>query len=315
MRSFLIKSSVFLFLLLGTITVVFFKADGHTDPFYVRFTAPKQTSLILGTSKAAQGLRPSILNEKLNRNDIFNYAFTLRISPYGPVYLESIKNKLKKNSNGGIFILAVDTWSIFTDTDTPNNPETFKENSRFLPKITIPDANPNINYLLSGYEDMYVKILYNKSFMFLNDNGWLEVYINNYKNKLISTTTHRSFYFDSLRHVKHFEASITRYLNKTKTYKYSQLRLEYLKKTIKFLKTRGEVYLVRLPVHNDMIEIENSIMSDFNSTMTTISNDFSIDYYDLTYLNSSCNFNDANHLNRESTTFVSKELAKKINKE
>ncbi len=316
MRAFLAKSSLFVFLFLGIVLIIFHKADGNFDPFYMRFTTPKQSSLILGTSKAAQGLKPSVLNRELNRNDVYNYSFTLRLSPYGPTYLKSIKRKLKESSNKGIFILTVDPWSIFADSKTPNDLKTFEEKSKFLNFIKSTDKKPNYSYLINGYEDMYIKILYNKSLMFLHSDGWLEVHIDNFKNKKNrKKPNHRSLYFDSLRHKRHIDASINRYLKKKATYNFSEIRIKYLKKTIQELKLKGDVFLVRLPVHEDMIEIENSIMSNFNDEMEKISNEFEIDYFNLTYLNSKCIFNDANHLNRESAAYVSKELAKMINQE
>ncbi|MCY0969567.1 hypothetical protein ACM642_10780 [Chryseobacterium sp. CY353] len=33
-------------------------AGGNTDSFYKRFTSPQQSNLILGNSRAAQGIRP-----------------------------------------------------------------------------------------------------------------------------------------------------------------------------------------------------------------------------------------------------------------
>ena len=91
MKKFIVNICLFLIIVLLTILGVFWQADGKTDPFYLRFTTDKQNSLILGTSRAAQGLLPEVLNSKLNRDDFFNYSFTLGHSPYGPTYLKSIK--------------------------------------------------------------------------------------------------------------------------------------------------------------------------------------------------------------------------------
>lgn len=312
MKKFLIKSSLFLFLSLGTILLVFFQADGFTDPMYVRFTTPKQNSLILGTSKAAQGLRPSILNKALGRNDIYNYAFTLRLSPYGPTYLESIKRKLQENPNDGVFIVAVDPWSIFSDAKQPNNPEYFDEANRYLGIIKNVDDNPNIPYLVHAFEDLNIKILYNNSPLYLHENGWLEVLINIENQKFEEEFPERVIHFDSIEHKKSIKNSLKRYNKKMKTYKFSKTRLEYLLKTIEYLKTKGKVYLVRLPVSKEMQKLDSVLMPDFNMKISKIAAKENVPYIDLMNLNDKCLFNDATHLNREFSDFVSFELANKI---
>lgn len=72
-------------------------ADGYTDPFYMRFTTSKQNSLILGTSRAAQGLQPKFFDSIL-KETILNYSFTVAHSPFGKTYLRSIKKKMDLNS-------------------------------------------------------------------------------------------------------------------------------------------------------------------------------------------------------------------------
>ena len=67
---------------------IFIQVDGNTDPYYKRFTTPTNNSLILGVSKAAQGLQPQVFNNILNRKDLFNYSFTISSSPYGKLYLK-----------------------------------------------------------------------------------------------------------------------------------------------------------------------------------------------------------------------------------
>jgi len=82
MKKFIIKTAIFSFLTLSCFLFVLSRADGNTDPFYIRFTTPKQASLILGTSRAAQGLQPAVINE-IGKTQLFNYAFTLGQSPFG----------------------------------------------------------------------------------------------------------------------------------------------------------------------------------------------------------------------------------------
>ena len=88
---------------------------GGVDAFYGRFASPAAGSLVLGTSRAAQGIRPAVLAARLAgqfEGPLLNYAFTLTHSPYGPAYLASIRRKLRPGVRHGLFIVAVDPWSL-----------------------------------------------------------------------------------------------------------------------------------------------------------------------------------------------------------
>ena len=79
---------VLLHLFLGTY------AGGNTDSFYKRFTSPRQSNLILGNSRSAQGILPHYM-KSFNGEPFYNYSFTIFDSPFGDSYLSSVKNKLK----------------------------------------------------------------------------------------------------------------------------------------------------------------------------------------------------------------------------
>ena len=89
-------------------------ADGTTDDYYLKFSSPKQSSLILGTSRAKQGIIPSVLSSSIENVDyqMFNFSFTLKSSPFGLVYYNAIKQKIDLESKDGCFIVTVDPWSI-----------------------------------------------------------------------------------------------------------------------------------------------------------------------------------------------------------
>lgn len=101
MRQFLIQVLVFCAIAVGLFLAFLSQADGSTDPFYIRFTTPQQESLILGTSRAAQGLQPKVF-DSISSLDIYNYAFTIGHSPYGKTYLNSIKKKIRENTKNGV---------------------------------------------------------------------------------------------------------------------------------------------------------------------------------------------------------------------
>jgi hypothetical protein len=312
MKTFLIKISV---AYIGSIIIIlglFHMADGNTDAFYLRFTTSTQNSLIIGSSRAAQGIVSEVLNSELEKNgyrgNIYNYGFALGYSSYGPAYLESIKKKLDPSSKNGIFILEVNPWTISSRSETPDDSTSFVENT--LPVGVIEDVNksPNFQYLLDFYDQGYLMILVNKvknmnlikpylNTSYLHDDGWFEV------------------------SVKMDEASVKSRYNKTineyvasapKVYNYSSVRYNYLKKTIELLSKHGKVFLVRLPIHEKIFEAENSYMPDFSSKMSSVSEEFGVGYLDLTEYNDDVQYTDANHLWKESGRRMSELIAKNI---
>lgn len=299
MKKFIRQAILFCLISMSVFVLILSLADGYTDPFYVRFTTPKQENLILGTSRAAQGLQPLIFKNR-NHLKIYNYAFTMGHSPFGEVYLNSIKNKLKKSTQDGVFIITVDPWSISSKLENPNDSSQFRELNTCLANTPFVDDNPNFFYLIKNLKGRYYSILTNKlkSPLFLHQNGWLEVSID----------------MNSVKVEKRIEEKIKDYREKElPNYKYSTLRYKYLKKTIEFLNMHGQVYLVRLPVHSKMMEIENELMPDFNNKIKSLT-PLTKGYLDLTNDNDRYTYTDGNHLYKESGKFVSIEIAEWIKK-
>ena len=294
-----------LFALLVAISTlaIFYLADGTTDALYYKFTTPKQTSLIIGTSRAAQGIQPQVLDSVLERDDIFNYAFTIPSSPYGDIYLDSIKRKLDTSSNQGLFILEVNPWT-FSKIEHPiTNEPIISETNNFLDKLTIVNQRPNLQYLIGSYKEKYINILRNKNrkgdyqTFYVENNGWLRVTI---ESDMISTTVRTN--------------------NKLKTYSErienfdgpSTYRLQSLKKTIEFLNRFGLVYIVRVPIIDKMLNIENELYPNFNEDMMKISKDHNIPYLNFTLHNEQYDYTDGNHLDIKSGNMFSLDLANSI---
>ncbi|EPR66228.1 hypothetical protein [Cyclobacterium qasimii] len=293
MKRFILQLSIISIFALVAIMLSLSGANGWTDPFYIRFTTPKQQSLIIGTSRAAQGLQPQIFQQLLNR-DINNFAFTIAHSPFGKVYYESIKRKHNKK-DGGLFIVTVDPWSISSWCESPNDLGQFRENQLCLNKTHVVDSNPNFFYLFDNLPGKYSNIFINiKSNMYLHKDGWLEVY----NIKMDSATVKRRV----SQKVKTYRNG---YLPKTK---FSSVRLEYLKKTITYLKEYGSVYVVRLPIHKNIMEIEKELMPDFDLTISEAI-DLSDGYLDMTPQNDLYNYTDGNHLYSQSGEKVSMIIA------
>lgn len=293
MKKFIFQFTLISIISLSAILIIMMRADGYTDPFYVRFTTPKQQNMILGTSRAAQGLQPEVF-EKILKKEINNFAFTIAHSPFGEVYFESVKRKHNKK-NDGLFIIAVDPWSISSWCSSPNDLSQFRENKLCLNKTRIVDMNPNVFYILDNLSGKYKDILFNKNpYMFLHNDGWLE--ISNIKMDSISVADRVSSKIETYRY---------EHLPKTN---FSSTRLQYLIKTVCYLKEYGDVYLVRLPIHEKMMEIEKELMPDFDSKIKEAI-DLSDGYLDMTPQNSLFNYTDGNHLYKDSGRKVSKIIA------
>ncbi len=293
MKKFILLSIGFVLATLICFLAILSTANGRTDPFYIRFTTPPQENLIIGTSRAAQGVVPSVLKDKLGV-DMFNYSFTILQSPFGPTYLNSIKKKLKENTTNGTFIITVDPWSISSSYKDPNNVAFFKESELCLGNTHYVNMNPNFDYLINNMKGEYLSILTKRNHeALLHEDGWLEV-SPNMDAAVVAQKTNNLI-------AKYQEHGLN-------NNKFSALRFEYLIKTIDFLKAHGQVYLVRLPVHPRMMEIEEQLMPDFNAKLNEIST-LTEGYYDLTYLNDSVLFTDGNHLYKESGKYVSAVLA------
>lgn len=106
MKKFLLKILVWLVPVIALHLFLGSFAGGNTDTFYRRFTSPKQSNLILGNSRAAQGIQPTYL-KSLNGENFYNFSFTIFDSPYGETYLKAVQEKIKPDTKSGNFIITV----------------------------------------------------------------------------------------------------------------------------------------------------------------------------------------------------------------
>tara|TARA_Y100000768_G_C23969769_1_gene679924 strand:- start:564 stop:1451 length:888 start_codon:yes stop_codon:yes gene_type:complete len=289
MKKFLRLSILLCSSIIFVILIIFSLVDGYNDVYYLKIASPKQSSLILGDSRAAQGIVPHIMNDILDRNDIFNFAFSNLQSPYGEIYFESIKNKLDHSSNEGIFIIAVSPMNISSRYEVPRD-----ENS-FLKDVPV-DKSLNLAYLLKYYKKKYYHIFLKDKHLFLQNDGHVNVTIS----------------MDSLIVNKRTENMIKSQSKNMGQWKFSQERLGFLSNTIAHLKNHGEVYLIRMPSNEELFFIENAVVPDFDMKMKKLSTLHNIDY--ISFVNKSKEFiyTDGFHLHKDSAIKFSKILSKKI---
>ena len=278
--------------LLGAVLLLPVVLKGGVDAFYGRFTGPPAGSLILGTSRAAQGIQPAVLAARLGRpfaGPLLNYAFTLTHSPYGPAYLASIRRKLRPTVRNGLFIVAVDPWSL-----SLAGPEgTFPENNSFIGQLHQVSQSPNLPYL-ARYQ---TKPLYRLPLDYataterLHPDGWLEVRIGTDSAQVRARTARKLLDYRRLAASQHV----------------SQGRLQALRHTIGFLKPHGRVVLVRLPVGPSLLALENTYQPGFDRLVRQLAADYGLPYLD--YSTQPYATTDGNHLQRAASQQFSEQLA------
>jgi hypothetical protein len=281
-------------------------ANGRIDNFYLRFTSPRQKSLIIGTSRAAQALQPKFINPILKETSfeypIYNFSFTVGHSPFGPAYLRAIKKKLDPTTKNGVFIIAVDPWAIsIKKTNINDNSLFLNEKDTFLGKMYFFNLPVNYEYLIRNYQGGWGHLVidsFKKKPTILREDGWLEVNV----------------HMDSVSVAKRIKAKLKTYrsrsfyLNRT----YSRKRHQYLCNIIELFEKHGKVFLVRLPVSQPMKELEDNLISDFDSLMVKTSKNYNIPYYNFINDFNKYQTTDGNHLYKTSGARISLEIAKKI---
>ena len=304
MKSIILKVLVYVGFIALIHLLAAYRAGGKFDPFYLRFTNGTHQSMILGTSRAAQGLRPDVLNQKLGDRfaDINNFAFTLLHSPFGEVYLQAIQTKLdtQKPAAPRLFLIAVDPWSVcatFADGE-----ETIADDRSMLATVSSVDhrGRPNFEYLTEAYPDSWGKILFDpldQGKIRLHEDGWLEVTVP----------------MDEASVQKRTAGKLREYRNGTlPKVRFSAERYQYLQQTVDLLKPLGTVVLLRLPVIAELLELEQELMPDFEQKICALSLDCQIPYWSFARQPAAYQYTDGNHLYKASASLLSGEIADRL---
>lgn len=307
MKKFLFDTAVFLSISILILFGIFSFAGGTTDNYYRNFTSSKQNSLALGSSIAQFAIIPKVLNPILfedSENQLFNYSFYLGTTYYGPTYLESVKKKLDPRTQNGVFILTVDPWLLSNSSNKPDAEASFAEKGGLLDKMHFVNLKPNFEYLLFHYSNQYISIIerwLNPTHMYLHVDGWLES---------DPDRGPRSDY--TVEEKKKWQLEL--YQNNTliDDHSVSDLRDEYLEKTIQFFQNHGEVYLVRLPVHSYMDHIEDQYDPNFDERITELAVINEVEYLSFRDFEEEFIYYDINHLMPKSAVRVSNLIGKWI---
>jgi hypothetical protein len=282
-------------------TLVFF--NGYTDDFYLRVSSPRQASLVVGTSRAAQGIVPEELDARALGfgGPLYNFAFTSANSRYGKVYFDVIERKLAPAPGGarGLFLLEVSPLALSIDKGTAGS---LPEEKTFLAKLHLLSTSPNPEYPLyvpeRGYDiiDRSVRRLTGKTRLLLHADGWLEVTPDTDPQRFATQLQHKL-----VDYRKAFAASEP-----------SELRREYLRRTLALFARHGSAVLVRMPIHPELAALEQAYMPGFDAEMASLAREQHARYIDLSDLNASVATTDGNHLRRDSARQVTRELRSRL---
>lgn len=276
-KNLILKFIVFSFLLT---TAYFFAlwqvAQGQVDYFYPKFTHQAH-SLIVGGSRSGDGICPSIIEQNFGENEfdypILNFSFAHEISDYGPVYLNAIQKKLIPETKNGLYIVEVNPASLTIYKSKPDSISTILEDHTILSTINHFNQQPNFEYIRKNYTHSLYKGFQKsrriEKYRYTHADGWQEIM---QKNELYEVTKEEALKWKN----KKLQETILM----KEYYKPSETRMQYLEKTINYLKKFGQVYIVRVPISSEFLEIEKSFWPDFNVQIEEIANRNRVIYFD-----------------------------------
>lgn len=260
------------------------------DKYVKKIFSPTHQSMIFGTSKAEK-LSGEYISTEMNKEGVslgkmYNYAFNLGMSPYGPDYVRSIESKLDTN-NHGVFIVCIDPWAV-------SGPE---DSASFSEKETAMAFETQQRFSKIKYFFQYARKSYYTQFLPLKSE---EESHNERPDK------------ESIK--KHLDAKMSAYRKMNFKGNISELRYGYFEELLMVLKKRGRVYLVRVPVSEEMIALEREYAPAFDERVFKTIEKYQLNWIDFYPIANQFLCPDGNHLFHEDADRVSKMIGNIINK-
>lgn len=302
---FIVKISLFCLLFVATYLFFIDKlSKGYVDVYYNKFTK-EAGSLILGLSRADQGIVPQVLKEELDSLEfnmpIINFAINLDHSAYGELYLQGVKRKLNPNIKNGLFILSISPGT-FTAPIKMNDQDIFEMDKKgIIGKTSNLKHKPNYDYIINNYAHPLYNSFINFtswSHHFAHKDGWNEIVLAND--------------FDTLKKedIQLWKNQTIRYYNEKKKYQHiSEYRIKSFIKIVEYLKTKGKVFWVRIPADSDMIDFENLYWAKFDKQFDSLSKKHKVPYLNYTLLKNNYKTYDGSHMVSESAKKFTKQLS------
>ncbi|CAM3385091.1 SGNH/GDSL hydrolase family protein [Flavobacterium longum] len=301
MRKFLWKSALFFGIVLAIVSFVLLRYGGYIDYFYEKFTVGKQSSFIIGDSRAHQGIQPRVIDSYFRKNEfdgpMFNYSFTISQAAYGKPYTESILKKLKPDTKNGLFILTVDPW-LLAQREKDNVANGFFEEQTSPPhNMWFDSMNPNFEYFIRNFRFLHLKSIIRKSSM-LHKDGWLE---------------ESNLPTDSLMLADWKKNQLRIYRDFAKHWKRCDYRKTDLQILIEKLKPHGKIFLVRTPIDAKLLAIEDQFWLGFDQDIETIAHKTGVPYLNFVREDVYRTY-DGNHLDKFGGKVFTAHLCDSINK-
>ncbi|SIS96556.1 hypothetical protein SAMN05421786_103451 [Chryseobacterium ureilyticum] len=299
MKKFLIKIIPYFVAIIIVLAVLGSFADGNTDDNYMHFAVKKPQNIILGDSRGSQGVVPGVLKKKLS-TQFDNFSLNIVESPYGPVYFKAIKRKLDPETKNGIFILTVSPWNLSASYGAKSEKD-FPELKSPLNDMYFYDRSPNYEYLLKRYTRSWFKIYteraeVERSNTFLHEDGWLEVNIDMHKDSVAARTHKKEIFYKDI----------------AKNIDLSQERLKAFNEIINYLRTKGKVYLVRIPTSQSLTSLENQKYPHFSRLMKDVAHKQNVKFFDFSKDYNKYDYTDGNHMYKESSKKLTAQIADSI---
>nr|WP_315030692.1 hypothetical protein [uncultured Chryseobacterium sp.] len=300
MKKFLVKILPYCIAVIVMFAVLGSYADGNTDDNYMHFAVKKPQNIILGDSRGSQGVVPSVLKNKLSL-DFDNFSLNIVHSPYGQVYLKALKRKLDPETKAGVFILTVNPWSLSLDRNVKRIEDYPEVRYSPLNDMYTYDCSPNYEYLLKHYTRSWFKIYQERAAVersnsFLHKDGWMEINVDMNKDSVAARTAKKTLDYEDL----------------ARKVELSQDRLRAFDEIINYLRTKGTVYLVRIPPSKSLMEIENKKYPNFSKLLQDISHKQNVRVFDFSKNYGDFEYTDGNHMYKESSKKFTSRIADSI---
>lgn len=276
MKNLILKAVIFCSLLAGGYLLLVDKlSKGYVDMNYQKFTQ-EAGSLIIGLSRADQGIDPGTIEQHIPGGDLNGplVNFASNQFYFGETYFNAIKKKLNTSGGNRIFIITVSPGSFTAPKGFGTKGITVMDSKMGIGKTKDFTSNPNYSYIMNCYgSGLYTALLENRKWENLtpHDNGWNEISLESEVSP-IGKALMADWKKQNLAYYK-------RRLPKKEIKPY---RKEWFVKTIEFLQSQGRVYLVRMPVDDEILDFENQSWAEFNTYIQSIARDKNIPYFDYT---------------------------------
>lgn len=303
MRYFILKLILFCVLLASAYAFMVNRlSEGYVDMYYPKYTQDAG-SLVIGLSRADQGIAPKTVSENLDRKiDLPLVNFAANQYYYGEVYLEAIKKKLKKGNHKGMFILSVSPGSFTAPIGFGAEGIKKMDEKAAIGKTEDFSSDPNYSYIINCYGQGLYHALFTQRApgnVITHNNGWNEVLVSGN-----DFTLSDALKLDWKRqNIAYFQRRLPK--EETKSY-----RWEWFGRTIEYLKDKGQVVLVRMPADKEIIDFENENSPNFRKSMDSITKIHQIPYLDYSINTQDYETYDGSHLHSESAIQFSTQLAK-----